>query len=151
MSTSAELYLFYVTMTDNTGKVSHTWMANSNNFYIAKQFAYSERQQWGFSESRKPSAKTSHAAHTLHPLTGTGAGELLDKLENIKQKGGSTIKSEYKIMSLKSAVNFHIKKMKEAMEKRCLVTVSEYNKTETGIQKDIEIVSKDIKEIPIYI
>ena len=77
--------------------------------------------------------------------------KMLDQLEKIKQKGGSTIKTEYKIMSLKSAVNFHIKKMKEAMEKRLPVTISEYHKTETGIKKDIEIVSKDIKEIPIYI
>ena len=77
--------------------------------------------------------------------------KMLDQLEKIKQKGGSTIKSEYKIMSLKSAVNFYIKKMKEAMEKRLPVTIEEYYKIEAILKKDIERESKDIKEIPIYI
>ena len=77
--------------------------------------------------------------------------KMLDQLEKIKQKGGSTIKSEYKIMSLKSAVNLYIKKMKEIMEKRLPATIYEYHKTETLLQKDIDRESKGIKEIPIYI
>ena len=134
MSNPAELYLFYVTMTDITGKVSHTWMTNSINGYIECFNSPSWNKFRYYSKEQAKSIK-----------------KMLDQLEKIKQNGGSTIKTEYKIMSLKSAVNLHIKKMKEAMEKRLPVTISEYHKTETGIQKDIEIVSKDIKEIPIYI
>ena len=134
MSNSAELYLFYVTMTDNTGKVTHTWMANSINGYIECFNSPSWNKFRYYTKEQAKSIK-----------------KLLDKLENIKQKGGSTIKSEYKIMSLKSAVNFHIKKMKEMMEKRLPVTISEYYNTETILKKDIERESKDIKEIPIYI
>ena len=134
MSNPAELHLFYVTMTDITGKVSHTWMANSINGYIECFNSPSWNKFRYYSKKQAKSIK-----------------KMLDQLEKIKQKGGSTIKTEYKIMSLKSAVNFHIKRMKEAMEKRLQVTISEYHKTEAGIQKDIEIVSKDIKEIPIYI
>ena len=134
MSNPSELYLFYVTMTDNTGKVSHTWMANSNNGYIECFNSPSWNKFRYYSKEQAKSIK-----------------KLLEQVEKIKQKNGSTIKYEYKIMSLKSAVNFHIKKIKEMMEKRLPVTISEYNKTEAGIQKDIEIVSKDIKEIPIYI
>ena len=134
MSNPAELYLLYITMTDITGKVSHTWMANSINGYIECFNSPSWNKFRYYTKEQAKSIK-----------------KMLDQLEKIKQKGGSTIKTEYKIMSLKSAVNFHIKKMKEAMEKRLPVTISEYHKTETGIQKDIEIVSKDIKEIPIYI
>ena len=134
MSNPAELYLFYVTMTDITGKVSHTWTANSINGYIECFNSPSWNNFRYYTEEQAKSIK-----------------KMLDQLEKIKQKGGSTIKTEYKIMSLKSAVNFHIKKMKEMMEKRLPVTISDYHKTETNIQKDIEIVTKDIKEIPIYI
>ena len=134
MSNPSELYLFYVTMTDNTGKVTHTWMANSINGYIE---CFNSPSWNKFRYYNKEQAKS--------------IKKMLDQLEKIKQNGGSTIKSEYKIMCLKSAVNFHIKKMKEAMDNRLPVTISEYHKTETGIQKNIEIVSKDIKEIPIYI
>ena len=134
MSNPAELYLLYVTTTYITGKVSHTWMANSINGYIECFNSPSWNKFRYYTKEQAKSIK-----------------KMLDQLEKIKQKGGSTIKTEYKIMSLKSAVNFHIKKMKEMMEKRLLVTISEYRKTETGIQKDIEIVTKDIKEIPIYI
>ena len=134
MNNSAELYLFYVTMTDNTGKVSHTWMANSNNGYIECFNSPSWNKFRYYTKEQAKSIK-----------------KMLDQLEKIKQKGGSTIKSEYKIMSLKSAVNFHIKKMKEMMEKRLPVTISEYYKTEAILKKDIERESKYIKEIPIYI
>lgn len=124
MSNPAELYLFCVTMTDITGKVSHTWMANSINGYIECFNSPSWNKFRYYSKEQAKSIK-----------------KMLDQLEKIKQKSGSTIKTEYKIMSLKSAVNFHIKKMKEMMEKRLPVTISEYRKTETGIQKDIEIVN----------
>ena len=134
MSNPAELYLFYVTTTYITGKVSHTWMANSINGYIECFNSPSWNKFRYYTKEQAKSIK-----------------KMLDQLEKIKQKGGSTIKTEYKIMSLKSAVNFHIKKMKEMMEKRLPVTISDYHKTETNIQKDIEIVTKDIKEIPIYI
>ena len=134
MGNPAELYLFYVTMTDITGKVSHTWMANSINGARTcfntpswNQFRYYTKEQ---SKSIK---------------------KMLDQLEKIRQKDGSTIKNEYKIMSLKSAVNFYIKKMKELLEKRLPVTISEYYRTETLLQKDIDRESKGIKEIPIYI
>ena len=134
MSNSAELYLFYVTMVDITGKLSHTWMANSINGYIECFNSPSWNKFRYYSKEQAKSIK-----------------KLLEQVEKIKQKNGSTIKYEYKIMSLKSAVNFHIKKIKEMMEKKLPVTISEYHKTEASIQKNIEIVSKDIKEIPIYI
>ena len=41
--------------------------------------------------------------------------------------------------------------MKELLEKRLPVTISEYYRTETLLQKDIDRESKGIKEIPIYI
>lgn len=134
MSDPTELYLFYVTMTDITGKVSHTWMAN----YIGGGRTCFNSPSWNqFRYYNREQAKT--------------IKKMLDQLEKIKQKGGSAIKNEYKIMSLKSAVNFHIKKMKEMMEKRLPVTISEYYKTEAILKKDIERESKDNKEIPIYI
>ena len=134
MSNPAELYLFYVTITDITGKVSHTWMANSISGYRTCFNSPSWNQFRYYNKEQAKSIK-----------------KMLDQLEKIKQKGGSTIKSEYKIMSLKSAVNFYIKKMKEAMENRLPVTISEYYKIEDILKKDIERESKDIKEIPIYI
>ena len=134
MSNPSELYLFYVTMTDITGKVSHTWMANSIN---GGRTCFNSPSWNQFRYYTKEQAKS--------------IKKMLDQLEKIKQKGGSTIKSEYKIMSLKSAVNLYIKKMKEMMEKRLSVTISEYHKTETLLQKDIDRESKGIKEIPIYI
>ena len=134
MSNPAELYLLYVMMPDITGKVSHTWMANS----ISGDRTCFNSPSWNqFRYYTKEQAKS--------------IKKMLDQLEKIKQKGGSTIKSEYKIMSLKSAVNFHIKKMKEMMEKRLPVTISEYYNTEAILKKDIERESKYIKEIPIYI
>ena len=134
MSNPSELYLFYVTMTENTGKITHTWMANYINGYIECFNSPSWNKFRYYTKEQAKSIK-----------------KLLDKVEKIKQKNESTIKTEYKIMSLKSAVNFHIKKIKEMMEKKLPVTISEYHKTETSIQKNIEMISKDIKEIPIYI
>lgn len=134
MSNPSELYLFYVTMTDITGKVSHTWMANSIN---GGRTCFNSPSWNQFRYYNKEQAKS--------------IKKMLDQLEKIKQKGGSTIKSEYKIMSLKSAVNLYIKKMKEMMENRLSVTISEYHRTETLLQKDIDRESKGIKEIPIYI
>ena len=134
MSNPTELYLFYVTITDITGKVSYTWMANSINNGMTCFNSPSWNQFRYYTKDQAKSIK-----------------KMFDQLEKIKQKSGSTIKKEYKIMSLKSAINFYIKKMKELMEKRLPVTISEYYKTETIIKKDIERESKGIKEIPIHI
>lgn len=135
MATSSELYLFYVTMTDNnTGKVTHTWMSNSINggrtcFNTPswKDFRYYSKEQ---AQSIK---------------------KMLDVLNKIRQKDGAITNYEYKIMSLKSAVNFHIKKMKELMEKRLPVTVQECYRTEVMLQNEIDRESKGIKEIPLHI
>ena len=135
MATSSELYLFYVTMTDNnTRKVTHTWMANSINggrtcFNTPswKDFRYYSKEQ---AQSIK---------------------KMLDVLNKIRQKDGAITNYEYKIMSLKSAVNFHIKKMKELMEKRLPVTIQECYRTEVMLQNEIDRESKGIKEIPLHI
>ena len=135
MATSSELYLFYVTMTDNnTGKVTHTWMSNSINggrtcFNTPswKDFRYYSKEQ---AQSIK---------------------KMLDVLNKIRQKDGAITNYEYKIMSLKSAVNFHIKKMKELMEKRLPVTIQECYRTEVMLQNEIDRESKGIKEIPLHI
>ena len=135
MATSSELYLFYVTMTDNnTGKVTHTWLSNSINggrtcFNTPswKDFRYYSKEQ---AQSIK---------------------KMLDVLNKIRQKDGAITNYEYKIMSLKSAVNFHIKKMKELMEKRLPVTIQECYRTEVMLQNEIDRESKGIKEIPLHI
>ena len=135
MATSSELYLFYVTMTDNnTGKVTHTWMANSIN---AGRTCFNTPSWKDFRYYSKEQAQS--------------IKKMLDALNKIRQKDGAITNYEYKIMSLKSAVNFHIKKMKELMEKRLPVTIQECYRTEVMLQNEIDRESKGIKEIPLHI
>jgi sensor c-di-GMP phosphodiesterase-like protein len=75
----------------------------------------------------------------------------LDKYQKLLKKNGTSYKSEYKIMSLKAAVNFHIKRMKELMENRELVNYSGYLTTKQKIAADITREERGDKTIPIYI
>jgi sensor c-di-GMP phosphodiesterase-like protein len=134
MSNPSELFLFYVTNTDATGKVTHTWMANHVN--------------GGYTWFHSPSWKefryyTKEQAKTLK--------KELDKYQKLLKKNGSTYKSEYKIMSLKAAVNFHIKRMRELMENREAVNYSGYLSTKQKISADIAREERGDKTIPINI
>ena len=75
----------------------------------------------------------------------------LDKYQKLLKKNGITYKSDYKIMSLKAAVNFHIKRMKELMMNRELVNYSEYITTKQKIAGDIAREERGDKTIPINI
>lgn len=135
MSNPSEMYLFYVTNTDATGKVTHTWMANHCN---------SGNYVWFHSPSWKE----------FRYFTKEQAKEIkkeLDKYQKLCQKNGSTYKSEYKIMSLKSAVNFTIKRMRELMETRELVNYSGYILTKKRIKDDISREERGDKSIPIRV
>ena len=134
MSNPSELFLFYVTNTDATGKVTHTWMANHVN--------------GGYTWFHSPSWKdfryyTKEQAKTLK--------KELDKYQKLLKKNGSTYMSEYKIMSLKAAVNFHIKRMRELMENREAVNYSGYLSTKQKIAADIAREERGDKTIPIQV
>lgn len=134
MATSSGLYLFYVTNTDATGKVTHTWMAN----HVSGSYTWFHSPSWKeFRYYTKEQAKN--------------IKKELDKYQKLLKKNGTTYKSEYKIMSLKSAVNFHIKRMKELMESRELVNYSGYLTTKQKIAADIVREERGDKSIPIYI
>lgn len=134
MATSSELYLFYVTNTDATGKVTHTWMAN----HISGGYTWHNTPSWKeFRYYTKEQAKT--------------LKKELDKYQKLIKKNGSTYTSEYKIMSLKAAVNFTIKRMKELMETRELVNYSGYLSTKQKVAADIAREERGDKTIPIYL
>ena len=133
-SNSSAIYVFYVTNTDSTGKVTHTWMAKlitgalgCHNTPSWNQFRYFTLEQ----------AKT--------------IKKELDKYQKLCQKNGSTYKSEFKIMSLKTAVNHTIKRMKELMETRELASYSDYISVKQRISADIKREEKGIKELPLYV
>ena len=75
----------------------------------------------------------------------------LDKYQKLLKKNGTTYKSEYKIMSLKAAVNFHIKRIKELMENREAVNYSGYLETKQKIASDIAREERGDRTIPIHI
>ena len=134
MSNPSELFLFYVTNTDATGKVTHTWMANHVNGSYT----------WFHSPSWKE----------FRYYTKAQAKELkkeLDQYQKLTKKNGSTHKSEYKIMSLKAAVNFYIKRMRELMINREAVNYSGYLETKQKIAADIAREERGDKTIPISI
>ena len=135
MSNPSEMYLFYVTNTDATGKVTHTWMANHCN---NGSYAWFHSPSWKeFRYFTKEQAKE--------------IKKELDKYQKLCQKNGSTYKSEYKIMSLKSAVNFTIKRMRELVETRELVNYSGYILTKKRIKDDISREERGDKTIPIRV
>ena len=134
MSNSSELFLFYVTNTDATGKVTHTWMAN----HVTGGYTWFHSPSWKeFRYYTKEQAKA--------------IKKELDKYQKLLKKNGTTYKSEYKIMSLKAAVNFHIKRMKELMMNRELVNYSEYIITKQKIASDISREERGDKSIPIRV
>lgn len=134
MCNPSELFLFYVTNTDATGKVTHTWMAN----HISGGYTWFHSPSWkDFRYYTKDQAKI--------------LKKELDKYQKLLKKNGTTYKSEYKIMSLKAAVNFHIKRMKELMMNRELVNYSEYLSTKHKVTSDIAREERGDKSIPIRV
>lgn len=136
MATASELYLFHVTEEKADGTTSSTWMANSSegsglaqrNVPSTKWFTYFTKEQ------------------------ATELKKLLDKKAKLQEKDYK-VKVTYKVMSLKSAVNYYCKRMKELMDTRQPAGTGTFNLTKRSVDSDIARLEKLAlgHTIPIHI
>ena len=128
----ADLYLLYVTTEKANGKTS-TWMANSpdgggyvlNNTPSTKFFRYWTKEQ------------------------ATAIKKSLDKLERLSPWSCEG-KTTFKVMTLKSAVNMTIKKMKEQMITRQFASPTDVRRTSNELDRRISCAEKgEPEELPV--